>query len=282
MAFGYIPPVEASFLKIWVKRLVRWVSIKRRLQAPSVLRMLDLQNEDIVVDLGCGRGYCAYEMRDRVKNVLAFDIRSELLKDAAKASKSNTNFQICIADVGRLPLRDKSVSKALVSGTLQSVNEENILSECARIVISGGYVILVVLVEHVSIRYLYETIESKSESLKKTVLRLFSLPGTYEDFQHEYAEKHFVTKYYSRDMLIKLMANHGFEAIESRYIPGKLVSLLTDLFHLISWRSNRNSLLSNPCFSAFVYPAFWLLNRLDSKESGGNEIIMKFKKSLTS
>ncbi len=93
-----------------------------------------------VVDLGCGTGQHCRKFVEEL--YIGVDLSFDYLK---AAWKSNRGHHWCQADAMRLPLRDHSIQKVVVSGLLHHLDDPSVLevlSEAARILDHGGLLVV--------------------------------------------------------------------------------------------------------------------------------------------
>jgi arsenite methyltransferase len=101
---------------------------------------------DTVLDLGCGAGLDSLIAAERVGpqgRVVGVDFSASMLARARQAVEQlgTEQVQLCLADSERLPLRDSSMSVALVNGIFNlNPGRGAIFQELARVVRPGGVV----------------------------------------------------------------------------------------------------------------------------------------------
>ena len=93
---------------------------------PLVLRALNLREDDVLYELGCGDGRVAVEAARRypVKKVVCVEIREDLVKRAAeRAKKAGVEDRVVVVrgDFFKVPLRDATVVYMYL---LTSINEQ--------------------------------------------------------------------------------------------------------------------------------------------------------------
>ena len=109
--------------------------------------LLDIQDEDITLDAGCGNGRHSWEVYNRNHSpVVAFDIDTVCLKknkymlDSLKEQKKiKDNYHLLIADVKKLPFKDGSFNKIICSEVLEHIPEDRIaVDELIRVLSKDG------------------------------------------------------------------------------------------------------------------------------------------------
>ncbi|MFF3287048.1 class I SAM-dependent methyltransferase [Streptomyces sp. NPDC003023] len=106
---------------------------------------MGLRTGDSVLDAGCGTGRALGPLRSAVGPsgvVLGVDLTPEML-DAARLAGRDRSGRLLLADVGRLPLRTRSLDAVFGAGLISHLPEpsEN-LRELARVVRPGGVLAL--------------------------------------------------------------------------------------------------------------------------------------------
>jgi SAM-dependent methyltransferase len=113
----------------------------------------------VVADLGCGDGYLTIELSRFARKVVAIDRSEAVLSRARAMAKRRTPAHRSVSEGGnvewkrgeleKLPLKDASVDVALLSQALHHASSpEKALAEAARIVKTGGRVLLLELRAH--------------------------------------------------------------------------------------------------------------------------------------
>jgi ubiquinone/menaquinone biosynthesis C-methylase UbiE len=272
MAFGYILLRQEWFLRAWVKRLLGWTQIARRLQAPVVMQYLNAQAGDVVLDLGSASGHYTVEIAKKARFTIAIEYDVRDLEVISTAVAFGHQLSACRADVGYLPLASKVADKILISGTLQSVDANKILLECRRILKPGGSLVIVVLADHPLIRNIY----NPTWGIKaRFLVRWLGLPPTYQEFKNEYCQRRFMTRLYTIEELKQLLGSFGFRLEDSQYRPSGLASFLMDFHHVLTWRP-KTSWIGNWLFFLFAYPIFWLAQPKLEQRQSGSELISRF------
>ncbi|MFI1396135.1 class I SAM-dependent methyltransferase [Streptomyces sp. NPDC020681] len=107
----------------------------------SAVAELGLREGDAVLDAGCGTGRALPALRSAVGpggTVLGADLTPEMLAAAAAAGRDNSG-QLLLADVARLPLRDRSLDAVFAAGLIAHLPQPGAnLRELARVVRPGG------------------------------------------------------------------------------------------------------------------------------------------------
>lgn len=108
---------------------------------PNLLRLMDLQKGEKVLDLACGSGYFSKEFSKTAK-VVGVDLARGLVEIARK-NVPNANFFVSSAEKLDF-LSDKSISQIVINLAIQNMaNPHLVFKECARVLKSGGSLHLV-------------------------------------------------------------------------------------------------------------------------------------------
>jgi SAM-dependent methyltransferase len=112
------------------------------------IKQLDLQDNDVVLEIGMGNGYFAKDIVTRGKGVryIGCDFSQEMVKCASDLNDELVRTGIVsfhCADAATLPLANGSVSKILTVNTIYFWSEpQKILQELHRVLIPGGKLII--------------------------------------------------------------------------------------------------------------------------------------------
>jgi SAM-dependent methyltransferase len=101
-------------------------------------RFLELlpQPGRLTLDVGCGEGRLARDLKERGHNVRAFDASPALVEAARSADPS---LDVAQADAGALPLEDGATDLVVSFMVLMNVDDlESVVSEAARVLEPGG------------------------------------------------------------------------------------------------------------------------------------------------
>lgn len=272
MNFGYLPSNKR--IEDVITKLFGWMHVLRRIQVPVFITMLDLDEEDLFLDLGCGGGNFAYEMSRRCKCV-GIDISPNIGR-LASAQKRLTNLNFVGADGLGLPFKDHSFDRVLLGGTLQSVRQDNeLLRECRRVLKKDGVLVLSAVQGRILVRQIYDS----NKAFAKIVVRVFGLPQSYTDFENDYIGHVKMTKFYTVEDLTRLLEANGFEIEEIDSAPKELGSKMLD-FLLLLFNRLRIPPPNHPIWFPVLYASMRFIDRFngsDGKRSKGNEILIKAK-----
>jgi ubiquinone/menaquinone biosynthesis C-methylase UbiE len=122
---------------------------QREVILPNLLRILSLKGGETLADIACGQGFFSREITKSLnsigKNVtiIASDISSELVRKASMVESANIKYHVAQShELGFI--QTASVDKAIIILALQNIERyTETITECSRILKSGGSMILV-------------------------------------------------------------------------------------------------------------------------------------------
>lgn len=119
-------------------------SYQQGLILPNLLRLMEIQKGETVLDLACGQGLFSRAFRAAGARVVAADISKELIGIARKKSPEEIAYHVASAHA--LPfLKNENVDKIALVLALQNIeNMSETLAECARMLAQNGrlYIVL--------------------------------------------------------------------------------------------------------------------------------------------
>lgn len=117
-------------------------SYQKKVILPNVLRLMDIQKNDSILDVACGSGFFSREFYKLSKNVTGIDISKELV-NIAKTSNIDINFYVSSADDLKFT-KDNSIDKAICILAIQNIeNVKGVLSEIYRVLKKNGKMIFI-------------------------------------------------------------------------------------------------------------------------------------------
>lgn len=126
----------------------RLVSEERiRLQpAEEIISRMNLDEDDVVADLGCGIGYVSIPLSKKVKHVLAVDSQQIMLEDLAARIPQDLKDKITpvLSELPKLPFEDSSLDKAIMVNVAHEIQDaEKMASEITRCLQDDGVLTIV-------------------------------------------------------------------------------------------------------------------------------------------
>lgn len=126
----------------------RLVSEERmRLQpAEGIVGRIELDENDVVADLGCGIGYVSIPLSKKVKQVLAVDSQQIMLDDLTARIPEELRLKITpvLSELPNLPFKDSSLDKAIMVNVAHEIQDtEKMVSEITRCLREDGILTIV-------------------------------------------------------------------------------------------------------------------------------------------
>lgn len=113
------------------------------------LRLLDVQANELVLEIGCGTGHALVELARRDGKVFGIDISEKMLK-AARRKNRGRRVELCQADGLFVPFPAESFDAVFLSFTLELFDTPEIprmLRECRRLLKEDGRIGIVALAQ---------------------------------------------------------------------------------------------------------------------------------------
>lgn len=250
--------------KIRKKKFFVWFHILRRSQIPHIIKNLDLNDEDLILDIGCGNG----RLLESVKKGKI--IGMDLFIDTKKISMRG-NFFVIQGSGFQIPIKNNSVDKIVISSVLQMVKDwKGILKECDRVMKDNGIIVLTAPIKHVLI--------DRVISLKILNFINRNIPSDYNNFQN-YLNKLYSCSgpgYFERYFLLNEL-NKLFNIKSWEYAPRILGSIIYEILLTIKVLFNHNPSVSNKIFIIF-YPIMYFDRFLNGKLIGSEILVVAEKK----
>lgn len=163
------------------------MALKRR--AKSVVEGLDLEDRDKVLEIGCGNGYYL-SLLNRLGmnlNLVGVDNDKMALSDAKKFIDDD-RVKLILADAERLPFKDKSFDKIVMSEVIEHVNDEDlVLKETLRVLKPGG--ILTLTTCNIDYPFFWDPINWVLQHLFNTHIRRGFWAGIWNQHERMYKQE---------------------------------------------------------------------------------------------
>ena len=268
MQFGNIK--SRNPIKSVITQVLGWPSLIRRMQIHNLMKYLDIKEKDLVLDLGCSEGYTTFEIA-KTSNVVGMDI-SLLRFNVRYISEKQKNSRFMLSDATKLPFKDNSFDKILMSSVLQMIeNDKQVLSEIKRILKPSG-----VLAFSVPTRYMLISRIYNNKILINILSNIFRIPDTYDSFIKDMKGKcgSHGKGNYTENEIKALLKGIGLDIETHMHSPGFFGSLVYEIILFLSYCLRLP--LFNPFYVIF-YPAPYVLDKL-IKINAGCEFIFKAQK----
>ncbi len=110
---------------------------------PNLLRIMDIQKGEAVLDLACGQGFFSREFAAAGASVTGADVSAELIAIAKRLSPPYIRFEVAPADSLKV-IQDGTFDKVCVVLALQNIeNLKGVMEECRRVLKPNGSIYLV-------------------------------------------------------------------------------------------------------------------------------------------
>jgi len=157
----------------------------------TLIRYLNLQGHERVLDVACGDGYWTSRLAYLAGEVVGFDFNRDRLKQAKRMNGGF--FGLIGCDAHYLPFKDRQFDAAIGICVLEHFeNDYQALSELRRVLKPGGKLVM--------------TVDS------------FSLPDITEKDRARHAAKFTVYHWYRNGDLHDLLRKAGFDVVQSTYL----------------------------------------------------------------
>ncbi len=118
-------------------------SFQKNVIVPNLLRLMNIQKGESVLDLACGTGYFSNIFFKEGALVQGVDIGAELIQIAKESSPVSIQYSVSSAD--KIPqIKTSSLDKVVIVLALQNIeNVAGVLAECKRVLKSSGSLYIV-------------------------------------------------------------------------------------------------------------------------------------------
>lgn len=118
-------------------------SFQQKVILPNLVRSINLDKNQTVLDLACGQGFFARAFAQSGAKVVASDISSELIQLAKGHETKNIKYYVSSADKIDF-CANESVDTVVIVLALQNIkNVDEVLAQCARVLKKQGSIFLV-------------------------------------------------------------------------------------------------------------------------------------------
>ncbi len=114
--------------------------------AEGIISRMNLEEDDVVADLGCGIGYVSIPLSKSVRQVLAVDSQQIMLDDLAARIPEDLKAKIIpvLSELPDLPFEDSSLDKAIMINVAHEIQDtEKMVSEIIRCLRDEGVLTIV-------------------------------------------------------------------------------------------------------------------------------------------
>ena len=287
MAFGYIPDYKGkSFFKDAYLKIFGYPYPPRRNEAALVLKFLNPQKKEKILDIGCGDGVWYLRLRKKGMDVIGIDLSEhDLSKLKERAEKSNISCEILKTDAQKMPLGNNVFDKVYSISTFEHIeNDEKAFEEVGRVLKPGG--IFVISIPMKEVPFLTKIALNMPGPIKKFGYNKFVIEaGNEEEYLNNFNKYYFHYRNYTADDVRKRVEKYGFEIEKKSYNCRFFGSSIWSLYHTLKIFERRKSPATDYEFRsetifALVAPFFYLLFLIDRLLfwTRGRIIILKLRK----
>jgi len=122
------------------------LDLSRRIDTPIVLKMLEMNKDDIVLDVGCGDGKQTVRLF-KANSIVGLEIEraAAILAKGRSRSIGMKNMQVVIGDAQNMPFKNSVITKVLCNCTLEHVpDDQKVIREVQRVLATDGFFVLTV------------------------------------------------------------------------------------------------------------------------------------------
>jgi ubiquinone/menaquinone biosynthesis C-methylase UbiE len=112
----------------------------------EILGLIELKQNYLVADLGCGSGYFTIPISYKVKKIYGIDVQREMLDFLEQKINRYTlgNIELLLSKDDKIPLDDESMDLLITINTLHEFRtKEKVIEEIQRVLKTGGKAIVI-------------------------------------------------------------------------------------------------------------------------------------------
>lgn len=218
----------------------------RKIELGRIKRFIDMEGKATVLDLGCGKGFFCQVLHKYGNRVFGIDpIKKEI--DIAKQYLSD-GISLAVGFGEDLPYKSAQFDKVVSVCVLEHVGDDKkVLREVSRVLKRKG--IFVFSVDSLNSGY------------------------TAKNFIENYKKKYRINHLYDEAKIRRLLDENGFEAKETEYLFGSLLSAW--LLRFGSYFHYKNFFI---CLFPIIYPLLWIDDNLNKNKKGGMVMVVNATK----
>jgi SAM-dependent methyltransferase len=108
----------------------------------QVINLLDINNDETVLEVGCGYGRSLLYLSSMAHDVIGVDISSEMIKIAKILTKTAANVTLHVSESEKMSFEDDSVDKIICFAAFDAMYQKEALCEFNRVCKNGGKIII--------------------------------------------------------------------------------------------------------------------------------------------
>ena len=180
---------------------------RRKEECDRLVRWLDAQPGERILDVGCGDGFYDHRIASRGASVVGIDMNQDALAIAERKNKTE-RIQFHLMDAEKIPFEKDSFDKAVSFCVIEHFyREDKVLSHLQRVLKPGGALVL------------------SADSL--------STPGITDQERALHKNRYSVNTFYTKELMTAKLERFGFEVLDTRYL---LTTPLSLCLARVSWR----------------------------------------------
>lgn len=271
MGFGYIPDYrDQSIIKDAYLRIFGYPFPSRRNEARLVFRLMQPQEGETILDIGCGEGVWCNELGRRGGSVVGIDISAHDIATARRRGKQmGLRTKLVLCDAQALPFKEGAFDKAFSICTFEHIpDDKRAFEECYRVLKARGT--FTISVPTPKILPLVKVALKFPPWLKRLFAsRMIQEAKCEEDFRTSWDKKFSHYRNYTTASALNGARGQGFELENKRHnlypLSGFLHSVYS-ILRLFEWEKSVDTAYSfrSEMSFALVFPFFYPCYVLDS------------------
>lgn len=275
---------NGSLLRKRLEALLAYVgdmSLKRR--AKRIIEEVDPKDREKIIDLGCGTGYYLFLLSNLpvLLELTGLDNDQKAIGEAKELLPSK-NIKFILGDLHRLPFKDQSFDKAVMSEVLEHVEGDvQVLKEVYRILKRGGT--LVISVPSINFPFFWDPINWVLQHFFNTHIKKGFFSGLWSGHLRLYSLQELEKKFKKAGFRLEITEELTYWCLPfNHYLVNLVARLLYDVKisptisqHISKFKSEKRPLLFEMVFN-FIN---WIdkLNKIFPQKTGVNVFIKAIK-----
>lgn len=239
----------------------------RRTQIPIILKHLQANSTDKLLDVGCGCGQIT-ELIKGCKLIVGCEPGDGIWRFEINRKKVAVK-----GDGLKLPFKSGSFDRVLLSSVIQMIPQsQGLIIEAKRVLKNNGRLTVTTPIGY---RYITCFFSKRGFRLIRKYLRL---PDTYSKFKQELNKKFTITGqgYFEIEEVLNLFKRNNLKVTNWEYCPRGLATFIYEMLLILKYISGRNVSVGG-MLPMLLYPIAWF-DRYLPKHSVGCEIIVTGEK----
>lgn len=221
-------------------------NLLKHFQAPDIIRALDIQPDETVLDFGCGAGYITVEISKLAAKTVGVDINPYIKKiNIPDFLKDSLCFDFYDEFVKK---QDTQFDKILLSEVILSVHSADDLLMLLRSRLRPNGKII--LVNGLDRKFIKEKIYSSKNVFKVFRLLNSKIPDTYDEYEHKLCEcfGNETKCLLSHNEIIELFVRHKFKENNYNFSPSSFIGNILEIRQFMCFPN-----MKSPNFFMFLF-----------------------------